>query len=222
MAPEILRVIEENHLFAGLNGELLRDIAASATRKTLGSNEILFRKGDRADEIWGVLSGRVVLQVTTGDGKELVLDAFEAGDVFGEVGVLDFGPRPVDAMAETRSELFRLGRRQFLKHLQSSPELCFRVFSLLCNDLRETTEALECTALYALPGRLAKKLIELADSKDIESGKALLVVGVSHNDLARYLGVHRVSVSRQMSQWEKAGLLVSGRERIEIESIRIY
>lgn len=216
MAPEILRVIEENHLFAGLNGELLHDIAASATIKTLGSNETLFRKGDRADEIWGVLSGRVVLQVTTGDGKELVLDVFEAGDVFGEVGVLDFGPRPVDAIAETRSELFRLGRRQFLKHLQSSPELCFRVFSLLCNDLRETTEALECAALYALPGRLAKKIIELAGTNDNDSGKALLVVGVSHNELARYLGVHRVSVSRQMSQWEKAGILVSGRERIEI------
>ncbi len=218
MAPEILQVIEENHLFAGLNGELLRDIAASATRKTLGPNEILFRKGDRADEIWGVLSGRVVLQVTTGDGKELVLRAFEAGDVFGEVGVLDFGPRLVDAMAETRSELFRLGRRQFLKHLQSSPELCFRVFSLLCNDLRETTEALECAALYALPGRLAKKLIELAGTNDNESGKARLIVGVSHNELARYLGVHRVSVSRQMSQWEKAGILVSGRQRIEIRN----
>ena len=44
------------------------------------------------------------------DVKELVLDVFEASDVFGEVGVLDFGPRPFDAIAETRTELFRMER----------------------------------------------------------------------------------------------------------------
>jgi CRP-like cAMP-binding protein len=146
MTVEILRVIKDNHLFAGLNGELLHEIAASASKKTLGSGQILFRKGDRANALWGVVSGRIVTQVTADDGKELVLDVYDAGDVFGEVGVLDFGPRPVDAVAETRTELFRLERRQFLKHLHSSPELCFRIFSLLCNELRESTAALEDTA----------------------------------------------------------------------------
>jgi CRP-like cAMP-binding protein len=95
MTVEILKVIKDNHLFAGLNGELL--------------------------------------------------DVYDAGDVFGKVGVLDFGPRAVDAVAETRTELFRLEWRQFLKHLHSIPELCFRIFSLLCNELRESTAALEDT-----------------------------------------------------------------------------
>jgi len=62
MTVEILQVIENNHLFSGLNGELIREIAASASKKTLGSNEILFRKGDRANAMWGVLSGRIVTQ----------------------------------------------------------------------------------------------------------------------------------------------------------------
>jgi adenylate cyclase len=219
MTVEILKIIEDNHLFAGLSGELLHEIASSASKTTLGSGQILFRKGDRANALWGVVSGRIVTQVTAGDGKELVLDVYDAGDVFGEVGVLDFGPRPVDAVAETRTELFRLDRRQFLEHLHTSPELCFKMFALLCNDLRESTAALEDTALYTLPGRLAKKLVNLVNHNQDPTTDPL-VINISHNDLARLLGVHRVSVSRQLSQWEKAGLLLSGRQRIEIRNLQ--
>jgi CRP-like cAMP-binding protein len=54
---EIRQVIENSHLFSGLDPGLIEDIAASATKRTLGANELLFQKGDRADALWGVLSG---------------------------------------------------------------------------------------------------------------------------------------------------------------------
>ena len=82
MNVDIFQAIEKNPLFSGLNDELIREIATSTSRKTLGTNETLFRKGDRAHAIWGVLSGRIVTQVWADDGKELLLDAFEAGDIF--------------------------------------------------------------------------------------------------------------------------------------------
>ena len=150
------------------------DIAVSAAKRTLGAGEFLFRKGDRADALWGVLSGRIVTEVRADDGKEMVLDVFEAGDVFGEVGVLDFGPRLVDATATCKSELFRLERAHFLELLHASPELCFRIFSLLCSHLRDTTETLEDTALYKLPNRLAKRLSLMADEATVEDGHAVL------------------------------------------------
>ncbi len=213
MHKEIRQVIANSHLFEGLRPDLIDEIASSATRKTLGAGEILFLKGDPADALWGVLSGRIVIEVGAEDGKEMVLDAFGEGEVFGEVGVLDFGPRRVAARAVQASELFRLERKHFLKHLQSSPELCFRVFSLLCSHLRQTTENLEDTALYKLPNRLAKRLTMLAaDSEAIDGA----VLHIGQSDLAGMLGVNREAINRHLRGFEKDGLITLRRQRIEI------
>ena len=213
MQNEIRKVIENSHLFNGLRADLIDEIASSATRKTVGAGEILFQKGDPADALWGVLSGRIVIEVGTDDGKQMVLGAFEAGEVFGEVGVLDFGPRRVAARAVQQSELFRLERKHFLRYLQSSPELCFRVFSLLCSHLRETTETLEDTALYKLPNRLAKRLSVLAADSRAGDGT---VVHIGQSDLAGMLGVNREAVNRHLRAFEKDGLIALGRKVIEI------
>jgi CRP-like cAMP-binding protein/TolB-like protein/class 3 adenylate cyclase/tetratricopeptide (TPR) repeat protein len=213
MQQKIRQVIATNHLFEGLRPNLIDEIASSATRRTVGAGEILFQKGDPADALWGVLSGRIVIDVGSDDGKEMVLDAFAEGDVFGEVGVLDFGPRRVEARATQQSELFRLERKHFLRYLQNSPELCFRVFTLLCSHLRETTENLEDTALYKLPNRLAKRLTLLASDSAAKDGA---VLHISQSDLASMLGVNREAVNRHLRAFEKDGLIVLGRQKIEI------
>lgn len=213
MQIEIRQVIENNHLFEGLRPDLVKNIASSATRKTIGAGEILFQKGDPADALWGVLSGRIVTEVVADDGKGMVLDDFGEGEVFGEVGVIDFGPRRVEARAIQESELFRLERKHFLKHLQSSPELCFRVFSLLCSHLRHTTENLEDTALYKLPSRLARRLTLLA-ADSLENDRAVL--HIVQSDLASMLGVNREAVNRHLKVFENDGLITLGRQRIEI------
>lgn len=195
MHKEIRQIMENSHLFEGLRPGLIDEIASCATRRTIGTGEILFQKGDPADALWGVLSGRIVMEVSTEEGKEMVLGAFVAGEVFGEAGVLDFGPRRVTARAVQQSVLFRLERNHFLRYLQTSPELCFRVFSLLCSHLRETTDNLQDTALYKLPNRLAKRLTMLATDSRIGDGS---VLHIGQSDLAGMLGVNREAVNRHL------------------------
>ncbi|MFC1701992.1 tetratricopeptide repeat protein [Pseudomonadota bacterium] len=214
MPSQIHKVIENSHLFSGLDPELIENIASSATKRSLGANELLFQKGDRADALWGVLSGCIVIEVRADDGKEMILDEFHVGEVFGEVGVLDFGPRRVEATAACKSELFRLERSYFIEHLQTNPELCFRIFSLLCGHLRDTTETLEDTALYKLPSRLAKRMLMLsgAAAKDNDIPELRVV----QSDLARMMGVHREAVNRLLRTWEKSGWITIQRQHIRI------
>jgi CRP-like cAMP-binding protein len=214
LALSTRQVIENSPLFSGLDPRLIDDVAASATRRTLRAQELLFQKGDRSDALWGVLAGRVVTEARAEDGKEMVLDVYQAGDIFGEVGVLDFGPRRVEATAACASELFRVERSRFLELLQTSPELCFRVFSLLCTHLRDTTEALEDLALYRLPGRLAKRLLRMTDAASDKRGGRVL--NVTQFDLARMMGVQREAVNRQLKEWEKSGWVAVERQKIYI------
>jgi CRP-like cAMP-binding protein/TolB-like protein/Tfp pilus assembly protein PilF len=218
MNEKIRQVVENSRLFAGLEPGLIDDITASATVRKLNAHEMLFRKGDKADNLWGVLSGAIQLHTSSDDGKELVMGSYAPGDFFGEVGLLDFGPRRVDATAQSASELVRISGQDFLRYLERSPELCFRVFTFLCADLRQATESLEDTALYTLPGRLAKKLLTLAGNGNGERARSRrrATLNINQFELARMLGVHRQTVNRQLRDWERRGWLLLHRQKIEL------
>ncbi|MCH8863649.1 MAG: cyclic nucleotide-binding domain-containing protein, partial [Proteobacteria bacterium] len=112
MTGEILNVIAQSELFAGLDRSLLGKIAAAAEKTSARAGEILFRQGDPADAVWGVLSGRITKTIRNEDGREMTVGTIEAGEVFGEVAVLDWGPRRAEAAAAEDSILFRINRRQ--------------------------------------------------------------------------------------------------------------
>ena len=81
MRNNIYKVMENSHLFEGLRPDLINAIASSATRKKIATGEVLFQKGDPADALWGVLSGRIVIEFGAEDGKQMVLDTFGQGEV---------------------------------------------------------------------------------------------------------------------------------------------
>ncbi len=224
MTDEILRVIRQSELFTGLDPSLLHRIASAAERTNARAGEILFQQGDPADAVWGVLSGRVTETIRNEDGREMTVNVIEPGEVFGEVAVLDWGPRRYETVAVEDSALFRINRRQFLELLETSPELCFRVFALLCSHLRGASDALEDAALQKFPARLAKRLMILAANNGDTPGEEVAnagtaVLSVSQNELARLTGVNREAVNRHLRGWEKKGLLTLKRGQIEINDM---
>ena len=70
MPDDIQRMLETSPLMAGLDPGLLEKMAAAAMPRRLGKGDILFRQGDRADAVWGVLDGSVAERMTGTEGKE--------------------------------------------------------------------------------------------------------------------------------------------------------
>jgi CRP-like cAMP-binding protein/TolB-like protein len=217
MANQKQQIIGKNPLFNGLKPELIAKVVASTTTKSVGPGELIYQKGDAADAVYGVLSGHVVLEVSTDEGKELVLETKDQNDIFGVVGVLDFGPRQESARATEKSELFRIQRRHFLAILQTSQELCFRVFSLLCAHVRDASENLEDTVFYSLHSRLAKRLLVLTADSRVGNNATLQI---TQSDLAGILGVNRQAVNRHLREFEKDGLIELGRQRIVLKDLQ--
>ena len=217
MPDDIQRMLATSPLMAGLDPALLGKIATAATPRRLRKGEILFRQGDRADAVWGVLDGSVTERVTGTEGKEFFLAAHEPGAIFGIVSTLDWGPRRAEAVAREETRLFCLRRRHFLGYLQSSPELCFRIFAHICEGLRHSTGAPEETVLYKLETRLAKILLDLQPVAEGNGGaKSFPVLHLKQADLARRLGVNREAVNRHLRKWENDGLLTLGRQKLQL------
>ena len=83
-------------------------------------------------------------------------------------------------------------RRHFLPHLTSSNEVALRMIEVLCQRLRDTSETLGNFAMLDLPGRLARKLLNLAaEYGNSANGRIRLEIRLSHTDLGRFVGCSR-------------------------------
>ena len=215
-ATQIRKVLDKSGLLRSEDSQILGRIVSAAHWKELDKNDLLFRQGERASRLFGIVYGRISLQSTSIEGKELEVRELWPGEIFGAVEIFDFGSRRYDAVALTSAALFALDRADLFSCMQSSPELCFGMARLLCQDIREQSTALELQAMHPLPIQLAFQLSRLSDREENAENGCIGGLGISQFDLARKVGAHRQSVNRQLRLWEKNGWVKLGRERIHI------
>ena len=155
-----------------------------------------------------VVRGRVKVCSHSEDGKELVLNLINAGEVVGEIALLDGADRTADAVTLTETELMVLERRDFVPFLQRHPDACMRLFAVLCERLRKTSELLEEALFLEGPSRLAKRLVHLAEvfGKPV-SGGVRIDIPLSQQQLGNMVGMSRESMNKQLKQWRQDGLI---------------
>jgi CRP/FNR family cyclic AMP-dependent transcriptional regulator len=211
------RLLLSSPLFDGLPREALDNILLQATEKSLRRGQMVFQQGDTGSYMAAVLSGRIRISSTSPEGREVTLNMIDAGEIFGELALLDGKPRSADATALEDSSLMVVDRRHFLPYLTSNNALALRVINVLCERLRDTSETLGNFAMLDLPGRLARKLLSLAAEYGHESnGRIRLEIRLSHTDLGRFVGSSRESVNKQMRAWEEEGIVARDTGRIAV------
>ena len=185
--------------------EALSHLAASRTYK---AGEPVFLKGDPGTSMMAVLSGRVRISSDSFDGREVVLNVISAGEVFGEIAMIDGGERTADAVAMEPTELLVLNRRDFLPVLARNPDVCMKLLELLCRRLRWTSEQMEDINFLDLRSRLAKRLIYLADHHgEPNGGGDRKTVRISQQLLANMVGASREAVNIQLAAWKEDGVI---------------
>ena len=80
----------------------------------------------------GVLAGSVKISVASADGRDVVLNIINEGEIFGEIALLDGHPRTADATAMSDCELIVIERRDFLEFLRSEPDVTLKFIEILC------------------------------------------------------------------------------------------
>jgi len=204
---EFAVILKMNPMFADLGAEAIGRIAALCHTQQLGEGEVLFQKGDDGGALYGIRRGRIRIETGAADGTRLTLNFLGAGDLFGEVAVLDGEPRTADATATEPTELFVLRREDFLGFLEREPRVAIKLIGLLCQRIRWMSERMEESVLQPLPVRLARRLCALASDFGAE-------VHISQEQLGIFVGAARESVNRQLQQWRKDGVVDLQRGRI--------
>lgn len=210
---EFAVVLSMNPLFADLGADALNRIAALCHTQHLASGETLFQKGDAGNALFGIRRGQIRIETGASDGTRLTLNFQGAGDLFGEIAVLDGRTRSADAVAAEATEMFVLRREDLLAYLEREPKVAIRLIELLCARLRQVSERMEESMLQPLPVRMARRLCALAEDYGSE-------VHISQEQLGIYVGAARESINRQLQQWRRDGILELKRGRIELLNLK--
>jgi CRP-like cAMP-binding protein len=219
VTPEEL--LRRHPMLAALEPAETRELVRRAQVRHVNAGHVIFRRGDAGDGLYGVIEGRVVVTVESAAGKELILNTFGTGALFGEIALLDGKGRSATAVAREASTLLFLARAAFLPFLEGRPQTAIRVIALLCERLRRTTQMVEDTAFLNVPTHLAKQLATLAhDHGRPDRRAATITLAVSQAELAQMLGVSREIVSRQLAIWREAGILDIARGRLLLRDLR--
>jgi uncharacterized membrane protein len=108
----------------------------------INAGETLFHTGDPGEALFVVRSGSIELYVKDTAGQKIVLTIAEEGSLFGELSLLDSGPRTATAIALSDSELLVLDRDDLLLLFQKRPEAALNMLAAMSTMTRKADELL--------------------------------------------------------------------------------
>jgi CRP/FNR family cyclic AMP-dependent transcriptional regulator len=190
-----------------------KSIVAHGQQLTFREKKYLFQKGDRGDNFYIILAGKVIISINSPDGREIILNRLSANDVFGEISMLDQAERTADACVTAGTELLSINRAIFMDFLDTHPAFYKSIIKLLCGRLRHLSEHVESFSLATSLERLVAKLISLAGASP--HGQEAMIE-ISQSDLAKMLGLSREVVNRHLKFLQDKNLLRIERKKLFI------
>lgn len=193
----------------------LQDLLASrGQERVLGAGQQLFARGDEGADLCCVLEGALRVGSLRADGREALLARVEPLQWFGEIALIDGGPRTHDALAEGPTRVWRVPAAVLQAALAEQPLWWREIARLSCGKLRLLFEALEDIGLLPLPARLAKRLLFQAQGYGSRGACTRLKLAQEH--LALMLGVSRQSINKALGELEAQGLIERHYGEIEL------
>jgi CRP/FNR family transcriptional regulator, cyclic AMP receptor protein len=136
------QTLADVELFEHVSDEDRARLAEFIDIAQLTAGETLFRAGEPGESLYVVRSGEVELFIRDTAGQKIALAIAGAGEVFGELALLDRGPRTATAIALTDCELLELDRDDLLLLFQKSPNAALRLLAAMSHMTRKADELL--------------------------------------------------------------------------------
>ena len=216
-------------LFADLADEEVRELMTVARRRIFRAGEIIFHREDPGQVLYVIKEGKVKICLISPDGQEMTLTILGKGEYFGEFALLDGLPRSTDAIASERVECYTLQRTDFHNSIMKNPKIAIQAMEVLSKRLRNTNQMVEDLIFLDVYGRVAKKLLELADAHGAkaEDGGIRIEMRLTQQELASMVGASRESVNKVMGYFTEKNFISTDKHRITLHRIadlkrRIY
>ena len=204
-------------VFKGLSGEAIRQLEQSSILVEPRDGEAIISQGDPSDAVYAITGGDGHVRIGTIDrhSKALMVEVFGAGEIFGEIGVIDGRVRTATATAVGRLRLMKIRQTVFLAALANYPTVGEALCRIVIPRLRRTYNS--------------SRMLRSGPWKPVSRGRSCISRGgragrrrrggylpthrLRQADLADLLGATTRSIITILNSWRAAGLVVYDTER---------
>ena len=211
-----IALLKNVSLFEGLEENELRALAETTSTRTFPKDNVIILAEDQGDTMFIIQRGRVKVSIVSEDGREVILSSLGPGDFFGDMSLLDSKPRSANVTATEETDLLMLHRADFIRLIQTIPQIAIKLLAVLAGRLRKTDRKIEGLALSDVTGRITQTLLQLAEDQGVYSQEGVLIRNrPTHQELANMSGTTRETVSRILKRLENQGYIAyRGRDLI--------
>lgn len=215
VAQAVLPLLDECPFFGAFDEGTRRACAERFRELHFHKGQMIFARGDMADQIHMVASGQIRLAIGTSAGRELSFQIVSRGELFGEIGVLDGRPRSAEAIAIEPAVTYALDRSEFNRLRAEHSGMSDAIIVFLCNRLRMVSDKLEFVALYTLEARLARFLLNnLVSIPETPGRRTPIELGYSQSEMAQLLSASRPKLNLALAALERAGAIKRTADRL--------
>jgi len=204
-------------LFQSLTESDRETLAGSFVRHSFDRGEMIFRQGDQGVHLYLVESGRIKITTLAPDGREAFVAIMGPGQVFGELSLFEGQQRTADARAMEPTLLHALAHDDFRPYVAAHPEVAWELLRVLARMVRRQDQAIQDMVFLDVGGRVARRLLDLAQQHGDPSGDGTVRIDVpiTQEELAQMVGASRESVNKALGSFMDRGwVTLEGRHYI--------
>ena len=202
MRTKLAAVLRASSIFGGLDDEVFHSLEAELELVSLTSGAVLFRQGDQGDSLYIVISGRLIVSVSLNGGAHKIIGTPGAGEIVGEMALLNDKPRSATVAAARDTQLAKLSSdglaRLSAKHPRAILSALARQVSVRLHEkasgVEKTASLPACVAIMPLASRV--KISLFVEKLTQELGKFGATLLLSSERLDEIYGVAGASQYR--------------------------
>ena len=203
-----LQLLKKSLFFSSLSEPSLKEISRLFTEEKYQRDDYIFFEGDLPEWFHIVMEGRVKLLQHSDTGKDIILQIYTPGDMFGEVSLFDRNPYAASAQAMEPSIILKLPRKDFFLFFGRHPFVATEMIVELGRQLREAQATIKSMAVDRVEQRIAHILLKLADKVGISEKAGIMInLPLTRQDLADMAGTTVETAIRVMSRFTKSKII---------------
>ena len=205
-------------VFQNATDDDLRLILKNSITRLIEEGGFVFFQGDHAPYLYILTSGQVKLMQSNPNGQQVNLRTIYPWQMFGALGaVRQEATYPASAQTLEDSTVLAIESTFLREMIQTRPKIAFDLMTLMTTYIQEMQTRYRELATERVEQRVANALLRLAAQVGIRSTRETIIeLSFSRQDVAEMTGTTLYTVSRLLSEWERKGVIETGRERIKI------
>lgn len=181
----------------------------------------LIYAGEKAETLYYVIRGKVVVMVKDDEGKEMILTYLSDNEFFGETALFDKNSvRNAWVKTCCHCKIAEISYRKFLQLININPQILMYLAGQLSHRLQNTSKQASNLAFLDVTGRIAQTLMHLAKMPDALTHPEGMQIRITRQEIGQMVGCSRETVGRVLKMLETEHLISAHGKTIVVHGSR--